>query len=158
MDVSETIAANSDQINADDLVGGPITVTITDVTHGKTDQPIDVHVHELDRVWRPCKTVRRILVAGWTADAKTWAGRRVTLYRDESVTWGGEAIGGIRVSHMSDIPGPLYVALAVQRGKRAKHKVDVLPSDPHAALRAEWATATPERRAEITALVATREE
>jgi hypothetical protein len=152
MDVSPTIIANSDQINADDLIAGPITVTVTRVTPGKTDQPVDIHLAETDRVWRPCKTVRRILVAGWTADSTTWTGRRVTIYRDPSITWGGEAIGGIRVSHMSDIPGPLQVALAVKRGKRIKHTVLPL-SDPHAALRAEWATATPERRAEIEDMV-----
>lgn len=153
MNVSKTIEAKSDQINADDLVGGPITVTIKAVSRGTTDQPVDVHLHELERVWRPCKTVRRILVAGWTSDATTWPGRRVTLYRDASVTWGGEEIGGIRVSHMSDINGPLTVALTVKRGRRVKHQVGVLPADPHAALRAEWANATPERRAEIEALV-----
>lgn len=153
MDVSPTIIANSDQINADDLISGPITVTITRVSPGKADQPVDVHLAETDRVWRPCKTVRRVLVAGWTSDSTTWVGRRATLYRDASITWGGEAIGGIRVSHMSDIHGPLRVALTVKRGKRLQHTVEPIPADPHAALRAEWATASPERRAEIEQMV-----
>jgi hypothetical protein len=153
MDVTPTIAANSDQLNADDLIGGPITVTITRVARGKADQPLDVSVAETDRVWRPCKTVRRVLVAAWGADATTWPGGRVTLYRDPTVTWAGEPVGGIRVSHISGITGPMKVALAVKRGKRTVHAIEPLPDDPHAALRAEWATATPERRAEIEAQV-----
>ena len=31
VDLSKTIIAKSDQLNADDLLGGPITITIEDV-------------------------------------------------------------------------------------------------------------------------------
>lgn len=34
LDISDTLIAKSDELNADDLMGGPTTVTITSVTHG----------------------------------------------------------------------------------------------------------------------------
>lgn len=127
MDITPTIMANSDQINADDLIAGQhITVTITGVRRGKTDQPVEIAVAETNRVWRPCKTVRRILVAAWGPQAQEWIGRQARLYRDPSVAWAGQAVGGIRVSALSHIDRPLTVALANKRGSRVTHTVEVI--------------------------------
>ena len=74
----------------------------------------------------------RLLIAAWGDEAKAWAGRRVTLYRDESIRFGPEAVGGIRVSHMSDLPGnkPFEVRLTSSRGKRATVRVEPLTDAP----------------------------
>ena len=125
LDLSDTIAPRSDQLNADDLLAGPVDVTVVEVRRGTPDQPVDVFVRELGRPWKPCKTVRRILVALWGPDGETWVGRRARLYNDPRVEWGGKRVGGIRVSHLSHIDNPRTVLVAVKRGRR--EPVEVLP-------------------------------
>ena len=158
MDISDTLAPNSDQLDAVDLIGGPRTFTITNVTKGSAEQPVSIHLAEFPRVWRPGKSMRRVLAACWGVDASQWAGRRVTLYCDETIRFGSEVVGGTRISHLSHIDKPRSVPLIVSRGKSATFRVqplpDPTPADRIATLRAEWAAATPERRAEIEALVA----
>lgn len=127
MDLTDSIAPNSDQLNADDLMAGPRTVTITEVRAGSDEQPVDIHLAEFPgRPWRPSKSMRRVLVAAWGKQSAPYIGRRVTLYRDPEVTFGRDKVGGIKISHLSDIPKQLKVALTVTRGKRAPHVVDVL--------------------------------
>ncbi len=125
LDLSDTIAPRSDQLNADDLLAGPLDVTVVEVRRGTPEQPVEVFLRELDRPWKPCKTVRRILVALWGPDGETWVGRRARLYNDPRVEWGGKRVGGIRVSHLSHIDNPRTVLVAVKRGRR--EPVEVLP-------------------------------
>jgi len=54
----------------------------------------------------------------------------MTLFGDPSVKWGGIAIGGIRLSHVSHITKPLTVALTESKGKRKPFSVDPLPDAP----------------------------
>jgi len=162
MDISDTLAPNSDQLDAVDLMGGPQTFTITKVSKGKDEQPVNIHLAEFPRVWRPGKSMRRVLAACWGTDASAWTGRRVTLYCDESVRFGSEVVGGTRIAALSHIDKPKSIPLLVSRGKSATFKVQPLPDAPPtptvtpeiAALRAEWATADSERRAAIEAEVA----
>jgi hypothetical protein len=159
VDISETLAPNSDQLDAIDLVSGPRTFTITKVTAHNAEQPVNVHLAEFPRVWRPGKSMRRVLAACWGTDASTWVGRRVTLYCDESVRFGSEVVGGTRISHLSHIDKPKSVPLLVSRGKSATFTVQPLPEqtadEKVASLRAEWQGANPERRKAIEAEVAT---
>jgi len=174
--VKITAEPRSDQWNADDFVGGPRTFTIAGVSPGKAEQKYDIELLEGDdRVWRPPLTMLRLLIAAWGDDAKVWQGRRVTLYRDESVRFGRDQVGGIRVSHMSDLPDgkPLTATLTVARGKRAQFTVQPLTDAPAAppqaeqptpdqvaaetdldALRAMWTNATPDVQALIKQRVA----
>jgi hypothetical protein len=139
LDISKTIQANSEQVNADDLAS-PITVTITNVEKGTADQPVFVHLAEFPgRTFRPAKTVRRLLVAAWGTNAADYVGRRLTIYNDRTVKWAGQEIGGVRVSHMSGLDKPLSVQLSVSRGKRAPHVVQPLPDAPPAEDRAKTA-------------------
>jgi hypothetical protein len=39
-------------------------------------------------------------------------------------------VGGIKISHMSDLPKPLHLALTTTRGKRATHVVKPLAAEP----------------------------
>lgn len=133
MDVSTAIQAKSDQLNAIDLTGGPITVRILEVREGNADQPVNIITDMFgpSRPFKPSKTVLRVLVAGWnTTDTTAWVGRSVTLYRDPAVRWAGEQVGGIRVSAMSHLDKPLALMLPTSKGKTAKSTIAVLPNTP----------------------------
>ncbi len=127
VDLSKTIIAKSDQLNADDLLGGPITITIEDVKQGNADQPIAVFYKGCNgKPWYPCKSMRRALVAIWGNDGKTYAGKSCTLYRDPEVKFGGIKVGGIRVSHMSNIDENVALGLQVTRGSKKLYTVKPL--------------------------------
>lgn len=128
-DISDTLAPNSDQLDAVDLMGGPRTFTITKVSKGNAEQPVQVHLAEFPRVWRPGKSMRRVLAACWGPDASEWVGRRVTLYCDESVKFGSETVGGTRISHLSHIGKAKKIPLLVSRGRSATFTVQPLGDD-----------------------------
>ena len=130
MDISDTIVAKSDQLNAADLIGGPITVTITKVSRGDADQPVAIGYNgDNGKPFKPCKSVRRLLVGMWGKDAATYAGCRLTLYFDPKVTWAGKEEGGVRVSHASHIDGEFKMALRASKAKTVMTIVKPLPSD-----------------------------
>jgi hypothetical protein len=120
LDMSSSIVPKSDQINADDLIAGPRTVTITRVSRcSEAEQPIAVNFEgDGGKPYKPCKSMRRMMVYAWGVDAAAYAGRSMTLYRDPAVTWGGMAVGGIRISHMSHIDRDMTVVLAESKAKR----------------------------------------
>ena len=125
-DLSATVAPKSDQLNADDLLAGPRTIRITRVTAdpGSAEQPVSVYFEgDGGKPWKPCKSMRRVLIACWGADASVFAGRGVTLYRDPTVTWGGLEVGGIRISHLSHIDAPFTLALTATKKARKPYTV-----------------------------------
>jgi hypothetical protein len=131
-DMTASIAPRSDQLNAEDLLTGPRTVTITDVTRGTTEQPVNIVTAEFGpgRPYKPSKTMRRVIVAAWGTNTATYIGRRLTIYRDPDITFGRDRVGGIRISHLSNINKRLEIALTVTRGRRATFAVDPLPDQP----------------------------
>lgn len=166
MDISDTLAPKSDQLDAVDLLTGPRVFTVKSVSRGNAEQPVQIHLAEFPRPWRPGKSMRRVLVACWGADASTYVGKRLTLFCDPTVRFGGQEVGGIRVSHLSHLTGAKKVPLLVSRGKSAIWTVEPLGSDVPASpaldeatvdrvaeLRAEWKDADPERKAAIEAEV-----
>lgn len=131
MDLTESIAPKSDQLNAEDLLSGPRTVQVESVTKGSSEQPVNFHLVEFPgRPFRPSKTVRRIIVHIWGKESSAYLGRRMTLYRDPEIMFGGQKVGGIRISHMSHISKPESVMLTVTRGKRAPYTVQPLRDAP----------------------------
>ena len=131
MDITATTAPKSDQQNFDDYVGGPKTVTIESVKARTPEQPVEIHLVEFPgRPFKPSKTMRRVLVASWGPEASAYVGRRMTLYGDPTVKFGGIAVGGIRISHLSHIDKPLTLALTVKRGSRAPFVVQPLETAP----------------------------
>lgn len=119
-DLSPVIVPKSDQLNADDLIAGPRTITITEVrvTPG-AEQPVAIHFEgDNGKPWKPCKSMVRLMVAAWCPDSSTYRGKRVTLYRDPTVKWAGMAVGGIRISALSGISEPLEMALTETKGRR----------------------------------------
>ena len=133
LDLSDTIVPKSDQLNADDLLAGPLDVTIERVRRVSDEQPVQIDLAETDRPWKPCTTVRRILVALGGADGEAWVGRRARIYNDPRVTWGGQRVGGIRVSHLSHIDGRKTVLVSVKRGKREPQTIEPMPAAPKPA-------------------------
>lgn len=132
MDLSESIVPRSDQLNADDLMTGPRTVTITEVLRGNTEQPVNVVLAEFgpSRPYKPSKSMRRVMVAAWGKEAAVYTGRRLTIYRDPEITFGKDKVGGIRISHLSHIDKPMSIALTVTRGKRTPYTVQPLVDEP----------------------------
>ncbi len=118
-DVRKSIVAKSDQLNAEDLITGPITVTITGVKRGDKEQPIVVEI-DGHQPYKPCKTMRRVLIATFSDDPKRWVGQQATLYLDPTVTWAGVKVGGIRISHLSGIDKAKTFLLTKSRGQKAE--------------------------------------
>lgn len=170
MDLTASLAPRSDQINADDLVAGPQTFTIREVVQGKAEQPYDFLLVETDRAFRPAVTMRRLIAAAWGTDGDQYVGRRLTVYRDPSIRFGKDVVGGVRISHMSHIGKRVEVKVQVTRGKRETFAVDPLPDAPAAPaeptaeevaacadvdqLKAMWKRSSPERRQQIEQRVA----
>jgi len=124
-DLSSTIKPKSDQLNADDLLTGPITVTIPDVKGGTVEQPVHIHI-EGQQPYKPCKGMRRVLINAWGINGKEWIGKSVTLFCNPDVKWAGVALGGIEISHVSDISKPLTMMLTKARGRKSGFTVQPL--------------------------------
>jgi hypothetical protein len=131
-DMNPTIIPKSDQMNADDLIGGPRTIQIRDVKlFLDSEQPCAVYYHgDNGKPYLPCKSMRRVMVHIWGPDAAAYIGRSMTLYRDPDVTWGGMAVGGIRISHMSDLDDVTMVVLTATKKTRKPFKVMPLALQP----------------------------
>lgn len=127
-DMRQTIIPKSDQMNSDDLIASPITIKITrvEIREG-TEQPVSIYYAGGNgKPYKPCKSMCRVMVQLWGADANKYVGRSMTLYRDPSVKWGGMEIGGIRISHMSDTDKMHSIPLTVTRGSKKNHTVKQL--------------------------------
>ncbi|MFW6024063.1 MAG: hypothetical protein ACOC8P_00410 [Dichotomicrobium sp.] len=126
VDLRKTIEPKSDQLNADDLLDTTKDVTITDVKlHDSQDQPVSIHYEGDDgRPYKPCKSMRRVLIAAWGSQAEQWIGRSMRLYADPEVKFGGKKVGGIRISHLTNIDGPKSFMLTVTRARRSEYRVE----------------------------------
>ena len=175
MDITDALAPTSDQLDAIELVN-PRTFTIdTGSRLGNRDGKTVAEIRLVDfpRVWRPSKGMLDVLARCWGTDGKAWAGRSVTLYNDPEVTFGKDKVGGIRISHLSHIDGPVTVAIR-GRGQGARKiawpvkPLTVAAPPPPAAmtledvaattdtdtLRTAWQGSPPDVRAAIEARVA----
>lgn len=155
MDLSQFIAPKSDQLDAVDLVGGDRTFTIERVSRNNDEQPINIYLAGFPRPWRPGLSMRRVLVACWGKDASTYVGRRVQLYCDPDVQFGGAAVGGTRIRALSHIDKPKQVPLLIKRGKSAIFVVKPLPDEPQRPVKATAPTTgdgiTPEQAKKLWA-------
>ena len=127
IDISKTIAPKSDQLNADDLIAGPKTITVTGIKLVAEDQPVAIHFEGDDgKPYKPCKSMRRVLIKAWGPNGAAYVGRSMTLFLDEQVRFGGAAVGGIRISHLTAIDKPLSMALTATRGTKKAYTVQPL--------------------------------
>lgn len=130
-DLSQTISPKSDQLNADDLIGGPRTIKVTRVSQMKEpEQPIAIYFEgDNGKPYKPGKSMRRVLVRLWGNDGAAYVGRRMTIFRDDTVQFGGMAVGGIRISHMSGLDRDMTMALTATRQSRKPYTVRPLPEE-----------------------------
>lgn len=129
MDITDALAPNSDQLDAVELVV-PRTFTIDTgarlgVREGK--KVAEIRLVDFPRVWRPSKGMLDVLAACWGTDSKLWAGRLVTLYNDTDVMFGPNKVGGIRISHLSDIDKARTVKIRATGGAGRKRDWRVEP-------------------------------
>ncbi len=122
--LAEALAPRSDQLNADDLIPGPRVLKITGARISKEERQTKIVINfegDQGKPWKPCKTMGRAMVMAWAiTDEKELIGKSVRVYRDPEVKFGDQgAIGGIRISHMSDIEKPAIMKLTVSQGKKA---------------------------------------
>ncbi len=133
-DLRPTIIPKSDQLNAEQLLGGAITVTVTNVAvSDSAEQPVTISYSNDDgRPYKPCKTMRKVLILAWGQDGSAWVGKSMTLYNDPAVKFGGAAVGGIRISHLSGIDRDIAVSLTATKGKKTLHTIKALrtPAPP----------------------------
>lgn len=132
VDVSATIVAKSDQVNADDLMGVGHTITIR-ITRAKInpgeDQPWSLQFEGSDKVYRPSKGMRRIMAEAWGLESDNYVGQRLKLFRDPEVRFGKDTVGGIRIGAMTGISARKTFVVAVSKGQRRPFPVDALPAD-----------------------------
>lgn len=128
MNLAPTIIPKSDQLNADDLITGPITIKVTSLKgSSEPQQPVAIHYEgDNGKPYKPCKSMRRVLVSAWGANGAEYVGRSMTLYRDDEVAFGGIKVGGIRISHMSHIERDMSMALTVSKAQRKPYTVRIL--------------------------------
>lgn len=130
LDISDTLVAKSDQLNADDIVSGPIIVQILGAKKTDADQPLVLEISGGHRPFKPCLTARRQIAACWGKDAAAWIGRWMRLYRDPDVTYAGMAVGGIRVDGLSHIDSTRTIVLAKSQKKKVQYTIERLsPED-----------------------------
>ena len=138
-DMRQTIIPKSDQLNADDLIGRELTIKITGVDiKGGQEQPVSIHFEgDNGKPYKACKSMCRVMVSAWGPDSKKYVGRSMTLYRDPKVKWGGMEVGGIRISHMSDIADDMTMALTVTRANKKPFTVQPIKRDAKPAVLAD---------------------
>jgi len=129
-DMADVIIPKSDQWNYDDFQAGALTFKITGVKVSRgAEQPVNMSLEGTEKFYRPCKSMARVLVAAWGADSLQYVGKSITLYGDPKVRWGGMEVGGIRISHMSDIPEAMTLALTATKASRKPYTVRPLVID-----------------------------
>ena len=128
IDMTKSCEPKSSQLNADSLIGGKsLTIKITKVSGVDGDQPIAIsYENDGGKVYMPSKGMRRVLVKVWGNDGATYVGRSLTLFCDDQVMFGGVKVGGIRISHMSEITEPVQLVLTASKTVRKPYTVQPL--------------------------------
>ena len=129
--LSDTILPKSDQLNADQLLGGPLNITVTGVKRGTEDQPVVISYEgDNGRPYKPCKSMRKVLIFAWGDDGREWVGKSMTLYNNPDVKFGGVKVGGIRISHLSHIERDIALSLTATKGKKEVFTIHLLQHKP----------------------------
>lgn len=131
-DISNMSAAflpKSDQLNSDQLTGSSITIKIsavsTEVSDGKVRAVLN-YENDQGRPYKPCLGMGRVILEAWGNNGNDWIGRSMTLYRDPTIMFGKDQVGGIRISHMSHIKGNFTAFVTVKRGRKTAYPIKLL--------------------------------
>lgn len=139
MDIGDTLTPNSDRITNLDLLTGPRIVTIVrkEVTPYKPgipknqQFPVALFTAEFgeDRPYRPQLSMRKLLADPrvWGGDSSLYVGRRIELFRDDTVKIGPKSKPGVRISAVSHISQPVTVTMAESQIKDRTFTVQPLP-------------------------------
>ena len=124
----DTIAPKSDQLNYDDLISCSLTVKVSGLAAGSVEQPVIIKIVNAEtceamRDYKPCKSMRRVLIAAWGDKGREWIGKEMTLFGESRVSYGGVEVGGIRISHLSHIEKEMKIKLTTTRSKRSEFVV-----------------------------------
>jgi len=129
VDITSVLVAKSDQINGPDLIGGPRVVKLSGVKLTGKEQATDIAIVGDDKLWRPCKTVVRLLARAWGNETDNWIGKSAQLYYDPDVRYGKTMPGGVRISHLSHLNGELTVCLQVRKGVVKEYTIKPLATE-----------------------------
>ena len=146
IDMAMFTQAKSDQLNAIDIASGPVVIRITKVTAnlaGDGTQPISLHYEgDNGKPFKPCLTMRRLLMKAWGRYADQWVGRSMRIFCDPEVTFGKDKTGGIRIDALSHVSSKMRMALPAAKGRFKEHTVEVLETgaDPMRAKAEAWAS------------------
>lgn len=127
-DVGFALEANSQQLNAVDIIGAEPVIRIREVMVKQGDQPVSIYFDgDHNRPWMPSKGMLRILAGAWGRDSSNWIGKHAKLYFEPSVIYAGKEVGGIRIRSLSDIDSRgLSFSLTINRQKRLPYPVPLL--------------------------------
>lgn len=118
VDVRPLIKAKSDQLNSEDLVNSPRTIKITRTEAGSSEQPLKIFFEgDNGKPYKPGKSMMRVMNRVWGHESNDWVGQSMTLYCDDSVKFGGDVVGGIRISHMTGLNSDLTFPLTISRAR-----------------------------------------
>lgn len=126
VDISQTIKAKSDQLNAGDLIGGPVIVKVIEVISKGGDQPVSIHIDGGLQPFKPCLSMRRVLAKLWGVESDNWIGKSMVLYNDPTVIWAGKPEGGIRISHLEGIAQAEEVPVRASKRSVTRYMVEPL--------------------------------
>jgi len=149
----DTIVPKSDQLNSEQLIGAPMTITVTAVRRSTSDdQPLAIHYKDDNgRPYKPCKSMRKVLIFAWGDDGNEWIGKSMTLYNNPDIKWGGVKVGGIRISHISHVQADLALSLTATKGKKEPVIIKRLAEVEKQTTKQEQTTDTAAIRATLTA-------
>lgn len=120
-DMTLTTAPKVDQLTFDHFSGGierTIKITSVELTPG-VDQPCVVHYEgENGLPYKPGLSMRRVMVHVWGKETSAYVGHSLKLYGDPTVKFGGLALGGVRISHMTGIQKPVTMALTLTKANK----------------------------------------
>lgn len=126
IDMSGVMIAKSDQINAPDLLDKPRTIKIANVRLTGKEQATEIAIVGDEKVYRPCKSMVRVMARAWGIDGEKWIGQSATLYCDPKVRFGKDLPGGIRISHLSGLRSKLIICLQASKGVLKNYEIEPL--------------------------------
>ena len=118
--------AKSDQLNSADLIGAARIIKITKITLGTAEQRMVIHFEgDEKKPYKPCRSMVRLLNYLWGDNEQRWIGKSMRVVCDPDVIFGKDKVGGIRITHVSDITSEKKVLL--RSGKIKTQEYSVLP-------------------------------
>tara|TARA_R110000850_G_C9742296_1_gene444496 strand:+ start:65 stop:676 length:612 start_codon:yes stop_codon:yes gene_type:complete len=145
-DLSDTIEAQSDRINAADLMGADKVIVINEVvrySESGTNKFYLNYVGHNGRAYKPSLGMRRIIMTLWGKDGTQYIGRSIKIFRDPTVIYAGKAAGGVVISAMTDIKAKATVVIPISKTKSVTYIIDRLeptqkPTWPDDAFKAKF--------------------